>query len=81
MICDKCEYCEKNNSLVNIRIPKGMLKPLKKYCLHGKMRELSHKALGIYGYPVWCPLNKAKTCIECGTLIREVEGEYCKKHR
>lgn len=59
-----------------------MMKPHKQYCTNGCFKELTHGALKGYTYPAWCPLNESKkTCIECGTLIREEEGDYCRAHR
>lgn len=80
--CNTCSYFIENKSNTNVRISKGMMKPHKRYCIYKKMKLLSADALGIYGYPIWCPLNKCqKTCMECGTRIRDEEGDYCKKHR
>lgn len=80
--CKDCEFMMENKKSINIRTKRGMMKPNKQYCTNGGFRELTYKALGKYGYPVWCPCCKStKTCIECGALIREEEGDYCEKHK
>lgn len=80
--CSTCSYHIENRSYNNVRISKGMMRPHKRYCIYKKIKLLSTNALGSYGYPVWCPLNKCqKTCMECGTRIRDEEGDYCKKHK
>lgn len=82
--CSKCEFMFKNNQWAKIKTKKGMTQPGKRYCQHPavKNKVISYRALGKYTYPIWCPLNTYKgTCIECGTLIREDDGDYCNKHR
>lgn len=78
MQCSNCEYLEENNCNIDIKVKGHFLRPGKRYCSHGKIREISRKSLGKYLYPVWCPLNTYKgTCLYCGTRIREEEGEIC----
>lgn len=78
--CSACKYYVENKSVANVRITKGMMKPHKRYCINGKMKELTYSAQGGYGYPVWCPLNMChNTCIGCGIRIRAEEGDYCSK--
>lgn len=80
--CQECTYKEENRKTINVRHKKGMMKPGKKYCTNGIFKELTSKSLGGYDYPIWCPYNQCKnTCVECGTQIRQEEGEYCAKHR
>lgn len=80
--CQTCIHKAENTGDTNKRHAKGMMKPKKKYCSNGCFKELTFSALKGYSYPVWCPLNTCKkTCIECGTRIREEEGDYCQKHK
>lgn len=80
--CEECNFMAENRTGLNVRHKKGMMRPHKKYCTNGRFKELTRRTLSGYDYPVWCPLNECqKTCFVCGTLIREEEGDYCKKHR
>lgn len=81
--CSDCEYYFFNDKWCKVKTKKGMTNPGKSYCQHPKMknRVISLRAVGIYGYPTWCPFADRRTCLECGTSIRIEEGEYCKKHR
>lgn len=78
--CSKCDGCITNTENHRVRISRGMLEPRSSYCGDcKKIRKITTSGKDIYGYPVWCPRNMYKgTCIECGTRIREEEGEYCR---
>jgi hypothetical protein len=80
-ICLRCEYCVTNDSFTPVRTPKGMLQPGKCYCEHKaiKHKVVSYRALGKYGFPIWCPLAEKKSCEICGTIIRACEGNRCEK--
>lgn len=77
--CLICENKRINNKTVRIRTAQGFMEPGQKYCLYnGKLKKIASKDIRAFPYPVWCPLNTCKnTCIQCGTRIREEEGEYC----
>lgn len=79
--CINCKYRVRNSNLIPVRTKKGMMQPLKEYCQHPnvKHRIISFRATDTFGYPVWCPLAEATTCIVCGKVIRMEEGCYCKK--
>lgn len=80
MDCKVCEFKVTNQSNTPLRISKGMLQPKKNYCIKGKMKEIKLKDISVFNYPVWCPLNEYKgTCMGCGTLIRQEQGDYCDK--
>lgn len=80
--CITCKYYAENKSAANVRITKGTMKPHKGYCIHGKMKEIAYRSLGVYGYPVWCSFNLCQnTCMACGTRIRAEEGDYCSRCR
>ena len=82
MNCQVCEFKITNQSSTPLRISKGMLQPMKSYCIKNKMKEIKLKDISNYNYPVWCPLNEYKgTCMECGALIRQEQGDYCDKHK
>lgn len=78
MHCSNCEYMKQNKSSIDIKGKDCIMKSGKRYCTYGKTKEITRKALGNYSYPVWCPLNTYKgTCLYCGTMVREEEGEVC----
>lgn len=81
--CENCSSLARNENAIRIRTKKGFLEPGKRYCMAaGKPKVITPQSTGNYGYPVWCPLNTYMgTCIQCGTRIREEEGEYCKDCR
>gem|GEM_PF-5856186 len=80
MNCNNCEFKMTNKLNIPLRISKGMLQPKKSYCIKGKLKEIKLKDMSVYNYPIWCPLNLSKrTCLECGTLIRPEQGDYCDK--
>ena len=81
--CSTCEHYIQNNSWIDKRTKKGMLKAGKEYCEHPVVRHkiISRRALGGYNYPVWCPLAELTTCLYCGIWIRAEEGDTCKDCR
>lgn len=80
MECYICEHRQSNKKMIPVRTKKGMMQPLREYCQHPsiKHKEISSRAKGKYGQPIWCPIGAFKTCMICGTKIRAEEGDYCK---